>query len=96
MKLLMPFAIALLVAAPFAQADDKAHDHMAAKNGQVQPHDMAAMNQEEFAKLDADKNSELSRAELPKEHRLSAHFGMLDTDKSGSLSAAEFANGKGM
>ena len=51
MKRLLPFAIALLIAAPLAWADDKGHDHMAAKNGQPQPHDMAAMSAEEFAKL---------------------------------------------
>jgi len=63
----MPFALALLVAAPFAQDDDKAHDHdhAAAKNGQVQPHDMAAMSAAEFAKLDADKDGELERSEMP-------------------------------
>ncbi len=96
MKRLLPFAIALLIAAPLAWADDKGHDHMAAKNGQPQPHDMAAMSAEEFAKLDADKNGQLGRAELPKEHKLAAHFDMLDTDKNGTLSAAEFAKGNSM
>ena len=41
----MPSALALLVAAPFAQDDDKAHYHAAAtKNGQVHPNEMAAMS----------------------------------------------------
>ena len=96
MTRLLPFAIALLIAAPVAWADDKGHDHMAAKNGQTQPHDMAAMSAEEFAKLDADKNGQLSRSELPKEHKFAAHFDMLDTDKNGTLSAAEFAKGNSM
>lgn len=96
MTRLLPFAIALLIAAPVAWADDKGHDHLAAKNGQTQPHDMAAMSAEEFAKLDADKNGQLSRSELPKEHKFAAHFDMLDTDKNGTLSAAEFAKGHGM
>ena len=82
MTRLLPFAIARLIAAPVAWADDKGHDHMAAKNGQTQPHDMAAMSAEEFAKLDADKNGQLSRSELPKEHKFAAHFDMLDTDKN--------------
>jgi Ca2+-binding EF-hand superfamily protein len=96
MKRLLPFAIALLVAAPFAEADDKGHDHAAAKNGQSQPHDMAAMSAEEFAQLDADKNGQLTRTELPQEHKLTAHFDMLDSDKNGTLSAAEFAEGNSM
>ena len=50
----------------------------------------------EEAKLDADKNGQLSRSELPKEHKFAAHFDMLDTDKNGTLSAAEFAKGHGM
>jgi Ca2+-binding EF-hand superfamily protein len=54
------------------------------------------MSAEEFAKLDADKNGQLSRSELPKEHKFAAHFDMLDTDKNGTLSAAEFAKGHGM
>ena len=96
MKRLLPFAIALLMASPLAWADDKGHDHAAAKNGQTQPHDMAAMSAEEFARLDADKNGQLSRAELPQAHRLTVHFDMLDADKNGTLSAAEFAEGNRM
>jgi Ca2+-binding EF-hand superfamily protein len=96
MNRLLPFAIALMFSAPLAWAEDKGHDHMAAKNGQAQPHDMAAMSAEEFAKLDADKNGQLARAELPKDHKLTAHFDMLDTDKNGTLSAAEFAKGGSM
>lgn len=96
MKRLLPFAIALLIAAPLVWADDKGHDHTAAKSGQPQPHDMAAMSAEEFAKLDADKNDQLTRTELPTEHKLTAHFDMLDTDKNGTLSAAEFAKGNSM
>lgn len=96
MKRLLPFAIALLISTPLAWAEDKAHDHAAAKNGQTQPHDMAAMSAAEFAKLDADKNGQLGRAEFPKEHKLTAHFDMLDTDKNGTLSAAEFAKGSSM
>ena len=96
MNRLLPFTIALLLCAPLAWAEDKGHDHMAAKNGQTQPHDMAAMSAEEFAKLDADKNGQLARAELPKDHKLTAHFDMLDTDKNGTLSASEFAKGNSM
>ena len=50
----------------------------------------------QFRKMDADKNGQLSRSELPKEHKFAAHFDMLDTDKNGTLSAAEFAKGHGM
>jgi Ca2+-binding EF-hand superfamily protein len=96
MNRLLPFTIALLLSTPLAWADDKGHDHMAAKNGQPQPHDMAAMAAEEFAKLDADKNGQLARAEFPKDHKFTAHFDMLDTDKNGTLSAAEFAKGGSM
>lgn len=96
MKRLLPLAFALLMAVPLAWANDKGHDHMASKNGRPQPHDMAAMSAEEFAKLDADKNSQLTRAELPTEHKLDAHFDMLDTDKNGTLSLAEFAKGNSM
>lgn len=96
MKRFLPFAIALLTAAPLAWADDKGHDHMTAKNGQAQPHDMAAMSANEFAKLDTDKNGQLTRSELPKDHKFAAHFDMLDTDKNGTLSAAEFAKGHDM
>lgn len=63
---LKPFALALLVAAPFAQDDDKARYHAAAtKNGQVHPNEMAAMSAAEYAKLDADKDGELERSEMP-------------------------------
>jgi Ca2+-binding EF-hand superfamily protein len=96
MKGLLPLALALVVSAPLAWADDKGHDHMASKNGQPQPHDMAQMSAKQFAKLDADGNGELSRTELPQKHKLSPHFDMLDTDKNGTLSAAEFAKGNGM
>lgn len=96
MKRLIPCAIALLLSAPLAWAEDKSHDHMAAKNGKPQPHDMAAMSAAEFAKLDADKNGQLGRGELPKDHKLTAHFDMLDTDRNGTLSASEFAKGSSM
>lgn len=62
----MPFALAFLVAAPFAQEDDKALDHAAAaKNGQVQPHEMAGMSAAVYAQLDTDKDGELKRSEMP-------------------------------
>ncbi len=96
MNRLIPLALALLVTAPIVLADDKGHDHAAAKSGQMQPRDRTAMSAGEFAKLDADKNGQLARAELPTEHKLVAHFDMLDTDKSGTLSAAEFAEGRDM
>lgn len=43
-----------------------------------------------FAKLDANRDSKLSKAEMAK-HPMAAHFPMLDTDKNGYLSPAEAA-----
>lgn len=90
------FALALLFVAPLASAGSgEGHDHAATKSGKAThpAHDVASAA---FTALDADKNGQVSRAELPQDHKLSAHFAMLDTDKSDSLSPAEFAKGDGM
>jgi Ca2+-binding EF-hand superfamily protein len=57
---------------------------------------MVAMNSDEFARLDTNKDGQLSRIELPKAHALAAHFDMLDADNNGTLSADDFANGSEM
>ncbi len=66
--------------------------------------DMPAMNSsdhqkmaaEEFAKLDKNKDGKLSKAEIPAQHPLYAHFDMLDGNKDGSVSKDEFAKHHGM
>lgn len=91
--------LAWLLAMPAAYAGDgEHHDHAAMKNGTAAPaaHDTAHPPSAAFTALDTDRNGQISRAELPKNHRLAPHFGMLDTDRSGSLSPAEFAKGDGM
>jgi Ca2+-binding EF-hand superfamily protein len=50
----------------------------------------------EFARLDANHDGKLSRAELPAKHPLAPHFEMLDANHDGSLSPGEFAAGRGM
>lgn len=90
-----PLALAMLLLASTAAANE-GHNHAATKNGQMPAHDMAAMSAAEFARLDTDKSGQLTRAELPKDHKLTAHFGMLDTDRNGTLSAVEFAKGGSM
>lgn len=86
-----PLAFVFLLAGSVAAANE-GHNHAPPQNGQVAAPDMAA----EFARLDANHDGQLSRAELPRGHRLALHFGMLDADRNGTLSAAEFAQGRGM
>lgn len=50
----------------------------------------------QFAKLDANKDGKLVKAEIPADHPLSAHFSMLDTNNDGSISKAEFDQHHGM
>lgn len=58
--------------------------------------DHQKMAAEEFAKLDKNKDGKLSKAEIPAQHPLSAHFDMLDGNKNGSISKDEFTLHHGM
>ncbi|MGV8932955.1 MAG: hypothetical protein ACOH1R_12700, partial [Luteimonas sp.] len=60
------------------------------------PTDHQKMTTDEFAKLDSNKDGELSKAEVSAQPSLAAHFGMLDANKDGILSKAEFAKHHGM
>ncbi len=50
----------------------------------------------EFAKLDKNKDGKLSKAEIPAQHPMYAHFDMLDGNKDGSVSNGEFTKHHGM
>ena len=54
------------------------------------------MAAEEFAKLDKNKDGKLSKAEIPAQHPMYAHFDMLDGNKDGSVSKDEFTKHHGM
>ena len=98
------FAVSLLLAMGSAIAADPVktdkpassqpmdHSKMDMSHGQM---DHGKMQGDAFAKLDADKDGKLSKAEMAKDPK-AAHFSMLDTDKNGSLSPAEFAKASGM
>lgn len=103
------FALSLLVPAGAAIAADPVktaakpasaqvvdHSKMDMSHGQMDHgHMTGAKGYDAFARLDANKDGKLSRAEMAKDPK-AAHFGMLDADKDGNLSPAEYANAKGM
>ncbi len=75
---------ASLAAAPHAMADEHAH-HAPAKSA-----DAKKANDDEFAKLDTDKDGFISKTELPAKHPLLPHFGMVDKNRDGKLDRKEF------
>ena len=78
-------ALGMLLASPLVLSNDNPHaNHPAPAAG-----DHAAMAPD-FAKLDTDGDSQLEKAELPKDHPMAAHFDMMDKDKDGKVSKAEF------
>ena len=75
---------ASLAAAPHAVADEHAH-HAPAKSA-----DAKKANDDEFAKLDTDKDGFISKTELPAKHPLLPHFGMVDKNRDAKLDRKEF------
>ncbi len=75
---------ASLAAAPHAMADEHAH-HAPAKSA-----DAKKANDDEFAKLDTDKDGFISKTELPAKHPLLPHFGMVDKNRDAKLDRKEF------
>ena len=94
------FTLALVAAAPLA-AQTVAAPQAPAGPTSVTRAQVTANAEAEFARVDADKNGQMSRAEIENYQRISATaritarntalFADLDTDKNGQLSAAEFA-----
>ena len=78
------------------------HDTMSMGDMDMKDMDMKGMKmgddagKAEFARLDANHDGKLSRAELGAKNPLVPHFEMLDANHDGSLSPAEFAAGNGM
>ena len=75
---------ASLAAAPHAMADEHAH-HAPAKSA-----DAKKANDDEFAKLDTDKDGFISKTELPAKHPMLPHFGMVDKNRDAKLDRKEF------
>ena len=75
---------ASLAAAPHAMADEHAH-HAPAKSA-----DAKKANDDEFAKLDTDKDGFISKTEFPAKHPLLPHFGMVDKNRDAKLDRKEF------
>ena len=76
------------------QHDKMDHDMMDMSGMKSTDHQKMAA--EEFAKLDTNKDGMLSKAEIPAQHPLYAHFDMLDGNKDGSVSKDEFTKHHGM
>ena len=75
---------ASLAVASNAMADEHAH-HAPAKSA-----DAKKANDDEFAKLDTDKDGFISKTELPAKHPLLPHFGMVDKNRDAKLDRKEF------
>ncbi|MEO6227868.1 MAG: hypothetical protein ABIO61_08470 [Thermomonas sp.] len=71
-------------------------DHSKMDMAGMKSADHQKMAAEEFAKLDKNKDGKLSKAEIPAQHPMYAHFDMLDDNKDGSVSKDEFAQHHGM
>ena len=67
-----------------------AMDHSKMDMSGMKSPDHQKMAAGEFAKLDKNKDGKLSKAEIPSQHPLYAHFDMLDGNKDGSVSKDEF------
>ncbi len=78
------------------EMQDGKMDHSKMDMSGNKPMDHKKMTESEFTTLDKNKDGTVSKAEVPADHPLAAHFDMLDTDKSGGLSKAEFAKHHGM
>jgi len=71
-------------------------DHSKMDMSGMKSPDHQTMAAGEFAKLDKNKDGKLSKAEIPAQHPLYAHFDMLDGNKDGSVSKDEFTTHHGM
>ena len=88
-RLALPLALLMIASTPALAQDHGAHGTHAA-SGKQATNAPARLVDADFDKLDADKDGHVTRAELPKEHPLRAHFLMADKNRDGKLDRAEF------
>ncbi len=81
-------AVALLsLSAVTVAAEPQSHANLA---GRAMPTEVTPA-QKEFRALDKNKDGKLTKAEMPANHPMAAHFAMMDYNRDGLLSEAEYA-----